>query len=175
MTPAPSHIVGWRFYFIHFFMCCRSASCYPFSMKDRRLVLLAVLIASGLAFSGYLSGTKFFTATCAFNEGCPYFLDYPACYFGFGMFIIMAILTIQYKFGGIMRNMLLGMLLAISGLGMLFAGYFTMDEIPAIFTEGVGAFMLGLPTCAYGLIVYIAIATISALTLAQRPRHEREP
>ena len=44
---------------------------------------------AGILFSGYLSAIKFFSATCAFNEPCPYFLGYPACYFGFGMFLII--------------------------------------------------------------------------------------
>lgn len=135
-------------------------------MKDRRIILLAVLIAAGVAFSGYLSGTRFFTSTCAFSEPCPIFLGFPACYWGFAMFMVMAILAVQYKFGGMTRGLFLRLITGISLLGILFAGYFTLRELPALFANGISSYLLGLPTCAYGLIVYCAIFTISLL--AQR-------
>lgn len=142
---------------------------YHDGMTDRRFTLLSILIASGAAFSGYLSGTKFLTSTCAFNESCPYFWGYPACYFGFAMFAAMAVLAIQYKLRGITRPLFLKLIAGISLLGILFAGYFTLQELPALFTEGAAAFMLGLPTCAYGLLVCAAIFSISLTSLCKRP------
>lgn len=53
--------------------------------------------------------------------------------------------------------------LAVSFLGILFAGYFTLQELPILFAEGFGAYMLGLPTCALGLIFYIIIFIIEVI------------
>lgn len=132
------------------------------------MLLLSILVASGVAFSGYLSGTKFFTSTCAFSESCPYFWGYPACYFGFAMFATMAILLIQYKFGWVTRDVLLKATTVISFLGILFAGYFTLQELPALLSEGIGAFVLGLPTCAWGLLAYVAIFSLSLSALCRK-------
>lgn len=119
--------------------------------------LLSVFIVMGLGFSGYLSGIKFFTETCAFGEQCPYFLGLPACYFGFFMYFAMFVLLLVHFAGKLKESMLYRSVLWIAVLGILFAGYFTFKEVGTIFTKGLGAFMLGLPTCAWGLLFYIAI------------------
>ena len=54
-----------------------------------------ILSLLGVLFSGYLSGIKFFTSTCAFNESCPIFLGLPACYFGFALFLILFITSLM--------------------------------------------------------------------------------
>lgn len=138
-------------------------------MKEGRIKLLAVLAVSGIAFSGYLSGVRFFSQTCAFNEGCPYFLGYPACYFGFSAFVLIGIAILMYAVRAMTRGQMLGTVAILSGAGTLFAAYFTIPEMPLILAEGVGAYMLGLPTCAYGLLAFIAVFVISLLAL-QRGR-----
>ena len=70
--------------------------------NTERVRLLLALSIAGLLFSGYLSSYRFFSDTCAFNEPCPYFLGYPACYYGFAMFLIMTlvlriILSAQFR------------------------------------------------------------------------------
>ena len=130
-----------------------------------RFRLLFSLAIAGLLFSGYLSSVRFISSACAFNEPCPYFLGYPACYYGFAMFLAMAITLAQNFFGSISRVRTLSIVLCVSGLGILFAGYFTSRELPRLISEGVSSYLLGLPTCAYGLLVYIAIF---AITLAVR-------
>jgi hypothetical protein len=125
-----------------------------------RFRLLLALALAGLLFSGYLSSVRFFSDTCAFNEPCPYFLGYPACYFGFVMFFIMTAAMAAY-FAGAAGEKVLRSVLAVSGAGILFAGYFTLRELPQIFTGGISSYVLGLPTCAYGLIVYIAMFAIA--------------
>lgn len=120
-----------------------------------------VLGACGLLFAGYLSGIKFFTKTCAFNESCPYFLGFPACYFGFAMYLIITLfagLHVAHKMSGEKANQVV---LMISILGILFAGYYTLGELPLLFSEGLSAYVLGLPTCAMGLVFYIVIAILS--------------
>ena len=52
-----------------------------------------ILGLSGLVFAGYLSAIKLFNEKCAFNEACPYFLGYPACYYGFVMYLAIAVLA----------------------------------------------------------------------------------
>lgn len=115
----------------------------------------------GVLFAGYLSSVKFFTETCAFNESCPYFLGIPACYYGFVMFAIIALfggLHVAHKVEGKRANTIV---LSVATLGIVLAGYFTLREIPLLMEEGLTAYMLGLPTCALGLIFYIIIAGIS--------------
>ncbi len=129
---------------------------------------LFVLSLMGVMFSGYLSGVKFFTETCAFNESCPYFWGYPACYFGFGMFsalFITSALLLWQKIGK--KKGLLGMIL-VSILGILFAGYFTLGELPILFEKGLSAYLLGLPTCALGLVFFVVIFFVSLLALRKR-------
>lgn len=127
------------------------------NMKNKALLGLSV---AGLLFSGYLSGVKFFSGTCAFNEGCPIFLGYPACYFGFAMFLTMTVLVVAGWFDQLSREVALRSTLIVSALGILFAGYFTFKELPKLFSDGLTAYMLGLPTCALGLIFYVIIFSL---------------
>jgi len=122
--------------------------------------LLLGLVSFGLLFSGYLSGIKFFNEVCAFNESCPYFFGYPACYFGFGMYLVMFIFLIAARMGKASATMLQGVL-SVSFLGILFAGYFTVKELATLFDRGFSEYVLGLPTCAYGLVVFVAIFAVA--------------
>lgn len=137
-------------------------------MPTSVIVLLALSLA-GVAFAGYMSAVKFFSETCAFNEPCPYFLGYPACYFGFAMYL--ALLTLAL----LTYNGLLGVrtgvqwMLYVSIAGILFSGYYTLSELPVLFSRGFNAFLLGLPTCAWGLLMYIAIALVSFYALRALP------
>lgn len=118
-------------------------------------------ILAGLLFSGYLSAVKLFTDTCAFSESCPYFLGYPACWYGFAMYLIMFItvsLALLNKLSVITATRIT---LMISFLGILFAGSFFVQEL--LRSQVTGS--LGLSTCTYGLIFYIIIFTLSLFTL----------
>lgn len=123
--------------------------------------LLLLLSLSGFLFSGYLSGVKFFTAQCAFGETCPLFLGYPACYFGFFMFDALVLASVLLVFSRMPRRYLHGALTIVSGVGVVFAGSFTLRELPLLFTQGVSAYVFGLPTCALGLIFFFCIFCIS--------------
>lgn len=115
---------------------------------------------SGLLFSGYLSAVKLFTSACALNEPCPYFLGYPACWYGFLMFLALFVSAVV----GFSKNSRLKTMaqihMLVSGLGILFAGRFTIPEIGRILS-GHATYSLGLPTCAYGLIFYVIIFILS--------------
>jgi len=125
------------------------------------LIALFILASAGLIFSGYLSATKLFTGTCAFNESCPYFLGYPACWYGFAMYLFMFIATLL----GLVRKLPVATVLktdgAVSLIGIIFTGSFVVQEI--LQSRLTGA--LGLSTCAYGLIFYVAIFAVSIIGL----------
>jgi len=129
-------------------------------------IILSLSIC-GLIFSGYISSLKIFSHTCAFNETCPYFLGYPACYFGFIMFLLITIFAVL-RFFRIMsdkRSLLATLLISI--LGILFAGYFTLGELPTLFAQGLSAYFFGLPTCALGLVFYTLIFGFSIKGIAK--------
>jgi hypothetical protein len=123
-------------------------------MKNK---LVFVLIIGGLLFSGYLSGVKFFTDTCAFSEACPYFLGYPACWYGFFMYLIMFVVTLFSLFGKVGDILATKINLIVSFVGILFAGRFVIQEL--LRSQVTGA--LGLSTCAYGFIFYVLIFVFS--------------
>lgn len=132
-------------------------------MNTHRKIEWAVFLIGigGLIFSGYLSAVKLFTETCAFNESCPYFLGYPACYYGFVMYLVITIfagLHVAHTIDGKRAN---EVILWTSFLGILFAGYFTVLELPLLFSDGLSAYVLGLPTCALGLIFYLILTVLS--------------
>jgi len=126
-----------------------------------RLTWLFLLVSAGLLFSGYLSAIKLFTGSCALGETCPYFLGYPACWYGFAMYLgmfVTTILGIRKKIkhaGAFVADMI------ISGLGVAFSGNFVMQELWRSRITGV----LGLSTCVYGLIFYLAIFAVSLYSL----------
>ena len=128
-------------------------------MKHEKIVL--ALGVAGLAFAGYLSGVKLFTKTCAFNEECPIFLGLPACYFGFAMFFTITLFALLRVLGKCEHAKANTVILVTSFLGMVFAGYYTFWELPKLFREGLAAYVLGLPTCALGLIFYVIIFFLS--------------
>jgi hypothetical protein len=135
---------------------------YNISMKNSRYVGTALALTfAGTLFAGYLSGVKFFSSACAFNEPCPYFLGYPACYFGFAMFLAMFAATIVSLIIRTKGKYPAGTNAVISGLGILFAGSFTVQEIVTYIQAGTPNYTLIMPTCSYGLIFYVLIFTLS--------------
>jgi len=118
-----------------------------------------VISLLGLLFSGFLSLYKIFNKSCAFGESCPSFLGYPACYFGFAMYLMLAILS--YLLLGRSEKLALKGIIMVSLMGIFFAGYFTLNELPVLFEKGFSAYFFGLPTCALGLIFYFLIFVFS--------------
>jgi hypothetical protein len=118
---------------------------------------LFILAVAGTLFSGYMSATKFFSKTCPFSEPCAYFLGVPACYFGFFMFAGLLVLSGVQLFK---KKILLTQLLLVSAAGILFSGYYSVSEL--VKCAGTCHYSLGLPTCAYGLVFYIAEFVIAA-------------
>lgn len=125
------------------------------------LKTLFVLTVAGLLFSGYLSAVKLITKSCAFGETCPLFLGYPACWYGFVMYLVMFIVTLFALTGKIGGRSAFKTDATVSFLGIIFAGNLTVQE----FMNGSITGGLGLSTCAYGLIFYVLIFIVSCLAL----------
>lgn len=131
-------------------------------MKESIFVkIIFILTLGGTLFSGYLSATKLFTQTCAFNESCPIFLGYPACYFGFGLFLLLFLFSISSFIKKYKISRIKTVLKIISFVGIIFSGYFTVSEILA----GFKTTFFGLSTCAYGFIFFILIFIITFIKL----------
>lgn len=129
--------------------------------KKTYAVAAVILTLAGVLFSGYLSGTKLLTGTCAFNEPCPYFLGYPACWYGFAMFLVMFIASLLAWL--YIKNFSAARKInaIVSFLGILFAGRFVWLEIARWMQVGNPNYALKFPTCVYGLIFYVIIFAIS--------------
>jgi hypothetical protein len=125
---------------------------------------ILILALAGLCFSGYLSAVKLFSGACAFNESCPYFLGYPACWYGFAMYLGMFITSVLAVFSKISAISTFKINIAISALGIVFAGSFAWQELLG---SKIIAGALGLSTCAYGLIFYAAIFILSVIALGK--------
>lgn len=122
----------------------------------------------GALFSGYLSGIKFFTKTCAFNESCPLFLGYPACYFGFALFLILFIISFSLWRRKISFAAAAKANTFVSALGILFAGYLGYPEVRGMIEGTFENKFLGLSTCVYGLIFFALMFIISLVTLRSK-------
>jgi len=126
------------------------------------------LAAAGTLFSGYLSAVRLFRGSCAFNESCPFFLGYPACWYGFGMFVSMLGVSAAALTGHVDAEPAAKTIGGISFLGTIFAGHFVWAEISSWLAARNADYQLVLPTCVYGLVFYTAIFTLSVWVLTHR-------
>lgn len=127
-------------------------------MKQSTALKVAFLFSLiGFLFSGYLSITKLLGTKCIIAEGCTYFLGYPTCVYGFIMYTILLVATAdllflkpkEKDFENVVKIVLL-----VSIIGLIFAGYFNIVEVPLI---GSTQYTLFFPTCFYGFFMYLII------------------
>jgi len=112
-----------------------------------------LLSLAGFLFSGFLSFNKLISGTCPLNEGCPFFLGYPACYFGFGLFAILLLLSLLKQ---------IKLLRIVTAIAIIFALYSTyIDLVYPTCPGGQCQYSLLLPTCVYGLAMYLGIFIFS--------------
>src|SRR3989338_6443488 len=97
----------------------------------------------GTLFAGYLSFYKLFAKTCAFNEPCPSFLGYPACWYGLAMFGTMFAVSALGLSGKLAASAVAKTNTLISLLGILFAGYFTWNEVASWLGGNAPRYSLG--------------------------------
>jgi len=133
-------------------------------MQNKYSKIIFIFSLIGILFSGYLSFTKLFLGSCPLTEGCPTFLDYPACYFGFVFFLILFIFSI--KLFKNFNKVNLKVIFYTSLIAIIFAAYSTIKELmfPSCL-NGICNYTLLMPTCVYGLIMYIIIFITSLLAL----------
>jgi hypothetical protein len=127
-------------------------------MKKKYFLLLFVI--AGTLFSGYLATSKFFFGSCPFDSSCPYFLGYPACLYGFGMYLTLLTCTILLFFRKNRNRIktLLTWLFIVSGVGVIFGGYFSIKEL--LYPDcpyDICIYILGIPSCVYGWLDFILI------------------
>lgn len=124
--------------------------------KENLFKLISIIAIIGVLFSSYLSFGTIITGACPLNGECPFFLGYPACNYGLVMFCIILITALfTFKQGQNIKN-LIKYIVFVSFIGILFSGYFSMIEI-----LNPRSFALFLPTCVYGLIMYLLIFILS--------------
>lgn len=137
----------------------------PLSVK-----LITGFSIAGVLFAGYLTFVKWFTGSCAVRESCPYFLGWPVCVYGFLFYSILTAFSIF-----ILRKQMthvngLKSIAAVSFLGILFSGYFSAIQLPALMQNGFAAYTFGVPTCMLGLVMYMLIFATAMLGIAHRDR-----
>jgi hypothetical protein len=126
-------------------------------MNKKNILLIALYLSIvGILFSGYMTLHKLISKTCAFGESCPYLWGHPACLYGLIIFIalFLSILAVLLKNSDKMSN---NLFMYTSILGVIYAGYFAYQDVfnPVCGTNCV--YQLGLPTCVYGFIVFLAV------------------
>jgi hypothetical protein len=77
------------------------------------------------------------------------------------MYLAITLFALGLVFKKLKRQLVLNAILTVSFLGILFAGYYTIGELPLLFVNGISAYVLGLPTCALGLIFYVAVFSLT--------------
>ena len=126
-------------------------------MRQKKAVKIILLVAAfGVAFSGYLTFGTLLVGSCPLSGECPYFLGYPACDYGLIMFLIiffssLALFKTKYN-----PAILLKVILFVSIIGIIFSGYFSITEL-----LNPRQWVLLLPSCVYGLAMYVIIAGIA--------------
>lgn len=114
----------------------------------------------GVLFAGYLLLTKLLSKTCALAEGCTYLFGLPTCVYGFTMYLVififaaMEVSKVKVHKNGIKITAI---------IGVVFSLCFTIYEIffsPNSLISGA-RYTLGLPSCTYGLVMFIAILVLS--------------
>ena len=132
--------------------------------KNSLIKIIFIFALIGVLFSGYLSLAKIITTKCTTKEGCVYFFGFPTCFYGFAMFLALFILSalVFFKKTKTPEKLMKGVL-GVSIIGIIFSGYFIIQELfinPICPPEGC---TLILPTCVYGFFVYLIIFICSYL------------
>jgi len=125
-------------------------------MKDTYKLFLLTL--GGSLFAGYLAGDKLFNDNCTIGASCAYWLGYPTCYYGFGLFAILFILSLRYVFTN--KKICAKYISIVSTIGIIFSSYFSVVEIAPFVSAGTMSFS-NIPSCTYGLIGFILTLAIA--------------
>jgi hypothetical protein len=130
------------------------------------------LSIAGTLFAGFLTFSSMVLKRCAFGEPCPRLFNLPTCLFGFAFFLTLALLTAASVFKLMERKTADELIVIVAAGGTIFALRFALPEVAQIF--GGRHFAMGLPTCAWGGIFFIAVLTLSIIAYRRR-RSEEAP
>lgn len=122
----------------------------------RYLVTATILSAAGAAFAGYLGLTRLTRGVCAFDEPCPLFAGQPACYVGFALFALALAVSVAALAARAHTTWPMAANAAIAAAGALFAADVSVEEL-----RTHAGYRLGLPTCAWGLVFFVALLVVS--------------
>ena len=125
-------------------------------MKSNKLAWIFTFSLIGTLFSGTLTYQKLFSGSCPLTEGCSYFLGYPTCYYGFGFFL--ALLILSFLIWKNKKTNLMKPTLYVSIASIIFSGIFSVKDLlypncPA----GQCVYSLGIPSCIYGFFMFLII------------------
>ena len=129
-------------------------------MKKFKIALI-IFSLSGFLFSGYMSSIKLFSKTCAFGETCPLCLGIPACYYGFPIVTLIFIFSIIFAFKKVSVGSITNSIFYTALIGVLFSGYFAIQEFPLLIKNEFSAYKFGLPTCIMGFLFFVIIFIIT--------------
>jgi hypothetical protein len=125
-------------------------------MRRNLLKIILYLSIAGVLFAGYLTVNKMLAGVCAFGESCPSLWNHPVCIYGLIIFFTIMVSTIAlllYPTDKLAKHTQLYM----SILGVLFSGFYSYQEIFNPICGKYCHYQLGLPTCIYGLVVFLAV------------------
>ena len=126
-------------------------------MNKRKILYTATFLSiAGILFAGYLTINKLIRGVCSFGESCPYLWGYPACVYGLILFFMLFLttLTLLLKSSDKLAKC---SFTYISILGVLYSGYFAYTELFNPVCGNNCVYQMGLPTCVYGFIVFLAV------------------
>ncbi len=125
-------------------------------MRRSFLKWILYLSIAGVLFAGYLTFSKLIRGVCSFGESCPFLWGHAVCVYGLILFSIVLISTITLLITP-SDKLAKPLLLFTSVLGVLFSGYYAYQEVFNPICGDLCVYKLGLPTCIYGFIVFVAV------------------
>jgi len=131
--------------------------------KDTSIRTIFVFSIIGTLFAGYLTFTKLLLGVCPLKEPCPVIFGQPACVYGLVLYLVLLLSSsvILLKDSKKKLKCWNNIIFWVSLAGILFALYSTYLEVFAIHCPGGCSYSLLLPTCIYGLTMYIVIFIFS--------------
>jgi hypothetical protein len=119
--------------------------------------IILIFSIIGLLFSGTLSYFSMILGKCLLKDPCPVFFKLPSCFYGFILFLTLIILSVLALIKEKKRDNLMKWIFYISIIAVLYAIFSAGYEIFYLCADGSCRYSLGLPTCVYGLIMYLVI------------------
>ena len=134
--------------------------------KKTSILIIFIFSIAGTLFAGYLTFTKLLLGVCPLKEPCPVIFGQPACVYGLVLYLILLVSSATLLFKNIKKKSAdcwPKTIFWVSFVGILFALYSTYLEVFATHCPGGCSYSLLLPTCVYGLTMYLVIFVFSII------------